>query len=63
MKKHLKKTKAKQKPQKKKQKKNAKKKKTLATVKRLRVLEFLLTFQTRITRKTLDSCHESLITK
>ena len=65
MKKHLKKkTKSKKKkPHKKKQKTNCKKKKTLATVKKLRVLEFLLTFQIRITRQTLDSRHESLITK
>ena len=40
-----------------------KKKTALATVKKIRVLEFLLTFQTRIIRQTLDSRHESLITK
>ena len=36
---------------------------TLATMKKLRVLEFLLIFQIRITRQTLDSRYESLMTK
>ena len=36
---------------------------TSVIVKKLRVLDFILTFQTRITRQTLDSCQESLITK
>ena len=57
MKKHFKKTKAKKKSYK------EKKKPTSITVKKLRVLDFILTFQIRITRQTLDSCHESLITK
>ena len=46
-----------------KNKREGKKKPTSITVKKLRVLDFILTFQIRITRQTLDSCHESLITK
>ena len=66
MKKHLKKkTKSKKKAtgEKTKIKLQKIKKTTLATVKKVHVLELLLTFQTRITRKTLDSRHQSLIIK